>query len=195
MEIIVIDDNLQETSPLIVTLSITYGSDCVKLFNKSNDGLEYIKDNLTKKLIVILDIGFGAGEKNGREILAEIRMQNKLIPVIIWSAVDIVGDEFLEFINNHALFYEKKTAPYKKIIDRVKDAEHRLSLDVSTAMEEWLEEQDDKKQILMINENGEKYNAKKLIEEIRLETEFGQRIEANILKLTIDLLFRKKENI
>lgn len=195
MEIIVIDDNLKNTSPLIVALGITYGDNLIKLFNKSTEGLEYIKNNLTKKLIVVLDIGFGIGEKNGREVLSDIREHNKLIPVIIWSAVDIVGDEFLEFINNHALYYEKKTAPYKKIIERIKKAEHKLSLDVSTAMEEWLEEQEDKQQIMMISENGESYNAEKLIEEIRLETDFGQRIEANILKLTIDLLFRKKEKL
>jgi len=195
MEIIVIDDNLEETSPLIIALGISYGKEYVKLFKKSSDGLAYITSNLTKKIIVILDIGFGVGEKNGREILAGIRVHNKLIPVIIWSATDIVGDDFLEFINNHALFYEKKTAPYKKIIARVKDAEHRLSLDVSTAMEEWLDEQEDKEQILMIEENGKSYSAQKLIEEIRLETEFGQRVESNILKLTIDLLFRKKEQV
>lgn len=195
MEIIVIDDNLKITSPLIVALGIAYGDSFIKLFNKSSDGLEYIKNNLTKRLIVVLDIGFGAGEKNGREILSDIREYNKLIPVIVWSAVEIVGDEFLEFINNHALYYEKKTVSYKKIIERIKEAEHKLSLDVSTAMEEWLEEQEDKQQIMMISENGESYNAEKLIEEIRLETDFGQRIEANILKLTIDLLFRKKEKL
>ncbi len=195
MEIIVIDDNLKITSPLIVALGIAYGDSFIKLFNKSSDGLEYIKNNLTKRLIVVLDIGFGAGEKNGREILSDIREYNKLIPVIVWSAVEIVGDEFLEFINNHALYYEKKTVSYKKIIERIKEAEHKLSLDVSTAMEEWLEEQEDKQQIMMIRENGKSYTAEELIKQIRLETDFGQRVESNILKLTIDLLFRKKENI
>ena len=195
MEIIVIDDNLKITSPLIVALGIAYGDIFIKLFNRSNDGLEYIKNNLTKRLIVVLDIGFGAGEKNGREILSDIREYNKLIPVIVWSAVEIVGDEFLEFINNHALYYEKKTVSYKKIIERIKEAEHKLSLDVSTAMEEWLEEQEDKQQIMMIRENGKSYTAEELIKQIRLETDFGQRVESNILKLTIDLLFRKKENI
>ena len=125
MEIIVIDDNLKITSPLIVALGIAYGDSFIKLFNKSSDGLEYIKNNLTKRLIVVLDIGFGAGDKNGREILSDIREYNKLIPVIVWSAVEIVGDEFLEFINNHALYYEKKTVSYKKIIERIKEAEHK----------------------------------------------------------------------
>ena len=87
MEIIVIDDNLKITSPLIVALGIAYGDSFIKLFNKSSDGLEYIKNNLTKRLIVVLDIGFGAGEKNGREILSDIREYNKLIPVIVWSGM------------------------------------------------------------------------------------------------------------
>ena len=93
------------------------------------------------------------------------------------------------------MYYEKKTVSYKKIIERIKEAEHKLSLDVSTAMEEWLEEQEDKQQIMMIRENGKSYTAEELIKQIRLETDFGQRVESKILKLTIDLLFRKKENI
>jgi DNA-binding response OmpR family regulator len=195
MEIIVIDDNLKQSSPLIVALGMSYQDENIKLFNKSSDGLEYVKNNLSKKLIVILDIGFGLGEINGREVLSEIRKHNKLIPVIIWSAVDIVGDDFLDFINNHALFYEKKTAPYKKIIARVKDAEHRLSLDVSTAIENWLYMQEDKDKVIMVSGNKEPFTANKIIEMIRSETEEGQKIEKSILNLTISLLFRKKERI
>lgn len=195
MEIIVIDDNLDSSSPLIVALGIKYGEEYIKLFQKSSDGLSYITSNLTKKLIVILDIGFGVGEKNGRQILAEIRMYTKLIPVIIWSAVDIVGDDFLEFINNHALFYEKKTAPYKKIIKRIKDAEHRLNLDVATAIENWLNMEEDKDKTIMVSGNNEPLTANEIIKMIRLETEEGQEIEKKILNLTISLLFRGKESL
>lgn len=193
IEIIVIDDNLSEDSPLMITLQMEYS--IVKLFKNSNDGLEYILRNLIKKMIIILDINFPSNEYNGHRVLAEIREQNKLIPVIIWSAKDGSEEDFTDFINNHALFYVKQTDTYKNILSKVKEAEHRLNLDVATAMENWLAQQDNQNEKMIVLGNGKSYSANELIEEIRLETEDGQKIEENLLQLTIDLLFRKKEQI
>ncbi len=195
MEIVVIDDNLETDAPLIVELGMEYGDENIKLYAKSDDGLTYIKNNLVKELIVILDINFPVTEKNGHEILAEIRKHNKLIPVIIWSAKDGSDDDFTDFINNHALYYVKQTGTTAEIIARVKDAEHRLKLDVATAIENWLNKQDNKDQKLMVSGNNKSLTANELIKEIRLETAKGQKIEESILKLTISLLFREKENI
>jgi len=195
MEIIVIDDNLDEDAPIIVELGILYDDQNIKLFSRSNDGLDYIKKNLYKKLIVILDINFPADEKNGHEVLEEIRKYDKLIPVIIWSAMDGSTDNFTDFINNHALFYVNQTEEYAVIIDKVKEAEHRLNLDVATAIENWLYKQDNKDKTIMISGDNESYSANDLINEIRMQTEKGRKLEENILKLTISLLFRGKEKI
>jgi len=195
MEIIAIDDNLDEDAPIIVELGILYGDQNIKLFSRSNDGLDYIKKNLHKKLIVILDINFPADEKNGHEVLEEIRKYDKLIPVIIWSAMDGSTDNFTDFINNHALFYVNQTEEYAVIIDKVKEAEHRLNLDVATAIENWLYKQDNKDKTIMISGDNESYTANDLINAIRMQTEKGRKLEENILKLTISLLFRGKEKI
>jgi DNA-binding response OmpR family regulator len=195
MEIIVIDDNLKIEDPLIIELGMEYQDENVKLFTKSEEGLLYIKENLKKELIVILDINFPYTEKNGHQVLEEIRKHNKLIPVIIWSAKDGSDDDFTDFINNHALFYVKQTGTIKEIISRVKDAEHRLNLDVATAIENWLEQQQDKQQTLMVSGESNPLSVNDLIKEIRLETEKGQKIEESILRLTISLLFRSKESI
>jgi DNA-binding response OmpR family regulator len=195
MEIIVIDDNLNTEDPLIVELGMEYKDENIKLFTKSEEGLSYLKENLNKELIVILDINFPHTEKNGHEVLAEIRQHNKLIPVIIWSAKDGSADDFTDFINNHALFYVKQTGTTEEIIDRVKDAKHRLNLDVATAIENWLKQQEDKTQTLMVSGESDPLSVNDLIKEIRLETEKGQKIEESILRLTISLLFRSKESI
>lgn len=195
MEIIVIDDNLESNAPLVIKLGMEYGDENIKLFSNSNDGLDYIKANLIKELIVILDINFPPAEKNGHEVLAEIRNHNKLIPVIIWSAKDGSEEDFTDFINNHALFYVKQTDTYSEIVARVKEAEHRLKLDVATAIETWLNQQDDKEQVLFVSGSNKKITARELIEMIRLETDEGLKLEESILKLTISLLFRQKENI
>lgn len=192
-EIIVIDDNLKEDAPLMITLKMEYN--IVKLFKNSNEGLNYILNNLIKKMVVILDINFPSNEFNGHQVLAGIREENKLIPVIIWSAKDGSEDDFTDFINNHALFYVKQTDTYKNMLAKVKEAEHRLNLDVATAMENWLRQQDNKDEKMIVMGNGESYSANELINEIRLETEAGQKISEDIIKLTIDLLFRKREKI
>jgi len=193
VEIIIIDDQLAENAPLLVVLKMKYRS--VKLFKKPEDGLDYILDNLVNKMIVILDINLGINRMNGHTILAEIREQNKLIPVIIWSAKNGSEEDFTDFVNNHALFYVSQTDNYQEIIARVGDAEHRLNLDVATAMENWLAQQDNKDEKMIVMGNGKSYSANELIKEIRLETENGQKIEENLLQLTIDLLFRNKEKI
>ena len=195
VEIIVIDDNLMQDATLIVELGIVYDAKHIKLFNNSNKGLEHISKNLQNKMIIILDINFPSDEYNGHKVLSEIRNLNKLIPVIIWSAKDGSDEDFTDFINNHALFYVKQTSTTKEILSRVEEANHRLNLDVATAIEEWLEQQDDKEQTLLITGEGKQYNASELVNEIRIETKDGRKIEENILKLTIDLLFRKKEEI
>lgn len=192
LEIIIIDDNLPEYDPLIFELKQIYPT--VKLFKHSKEGKEYILSNLSTLMIVILDINFSPNEQNGHQVLESIRTQDKLIPVIIWSAKDGSDDDFTDFINNHALFYVKQTAETQEIIDRVDEAYHILKLDVATAIEIWLEKQDSKEKKLLVTSEGS-YSATDLIKEIRLQSPIGQKIEENILKLTIDRLFREKESI
>lgn len=193
LEIIIIDDNLPEYDPLVFELKQQY--QIVKLFNHSKEGKEYVLNNLSIPMIVILDINFSPSEENGHQVLEAIRTQDKLIPVIIWSAKDGSDDDFTDFINNHALFYVKQMDDTEEIITRVNEAYHTLSLDVATAIETWLEAQDNKEQILSIDNTGKKYSALELIKEIRLQKSEGRKIESEIIQLTIDLLFRGQEKI
>jgi len=195
LEIIVIDDNVMEDDPLMVELAIEYDDDNIKLFQHSNDGLNYILEHLSTNMVVVLDINFPSTEYSGSVVLEKIRKQDKLIPIILCSAKDGTQEGFIDFINNHAFFYVQKPSPTKEILLRVRQAVHHLNLDVATAIENWLEQQENKDQILMVSGSGQSYSTNDLIREIRLETKAGQKIEEDILQLTIDLLFRKKENI
>lgn len=192
-EVVIIDDNLMQGDPLIIKLEIAKYH--VVLFRHSQDGLNYILNNMQKELIVILDINFANGELNGHEVIKKIREQNKLIPVIIWSAKTGEEVDFTDFVNNHALYYVKQTGNTQEIIKSIEDAYHHLQLDIATAMENWLEIQDNQEQILSIGVDGRPYSAKDLIKEIRMQTEEGRRIEKSIINLTIDLLFRNKESV
>lgn len=193
-EIIIIEDNLPVNDPLILTLETDNDAN-VKVFKHSQDGLDYILSNLEKKLIVILDINFAPKEKNGHTIFEEIRNQNKLIPIIIWTSNTGKEDDFSDFVNNHAFYYIPKTSPMTEMSAIVKDAVHHLNLDIATAIENWLFVQDDKDRTISISSNGKELSANDLINEIRLQTTEGREIEENLIQLTIDLIFRKKENI
>ncbi len=192
--IIIIDDNLQDDDPLIVELGIIYQD--IKLFQHSQKGVNFILENLTKRMIVVLDINLGTGEINGHEVLNLVRQQTKLIPIIIWSAKDSFNvQDMSDFINNNAMFFVSQTSSSKEILTRISEANKLLKLDVATAIEEWLELQGNKEQSMIAHGNGNTYSVSDLINEIRQQTDVGQEIQENMLKLTIDLLFRNKEQV
>lgn len=192
--VVLIDDNLPEEDPLIIELKFEH-SYPVELFKHSQDGLAYILDNLDKEIIVVLDIEFSPSEINGYKVLELIREQDKLIPVIIWSAKNGNDYNFTDFVNNHAMYYVEQTDDTADIINRIEDAYHHLKLDIATNIEMWLEQQDDKEQVISIDAVGKTYTAKELAKEIRMQNEYGRQIEEEIIQLTIDLLFRNQEKI
>lgn len=69
-----------------------------------------------------------------------------------------------------------------------------MNSDVKTALINWLDAQEDKDQTMMAS-GGHSFTASELISEIELETNFGKKIELDIIKLTVDLLFRKIEKV
>ena len=65
---------------------------------------------------------------------------------------------------------------------------------VQRALIKWLSAQDNKDQVMMAS-NGQSYTALELIQELENRTEVGEKLAMDIIVLTIDLLFRKKETI
>lgn len=191
IEIVFIDDNLKETSPTLIRLRKNYN---VSLHSNSNEGLDYVLNNNAKKIIVVLDIGFPFGEDSGDQILLKIRKTNKLIPVIIWSALRLSEELAIKFINNQTLYFIPKTK-HDELRHCIDAAAHRINIDVATNIELWLEQQNNKDQTLFISSTGKSMSANDLIHEIRMETQEGRDLEADILQLTVDLLFRGKEEI
>lgn len=192
--VIIIDDNFDQDDPLVLELEDE--KYIVKSFKHAKKGFSYIEDNLTERMIVILDIDLGSNEPDGHEVLKMIREKTKLIPVIIWSVRNCAsGEDLTDFINNHALFFVEKAAETDHLVDAVEYAGKMLRTDVATAIEQWLDDQDDKDQVMLIHGNGHKYTAIDLIREIRQQTKTGVDIQEKMQTLAIDLLFRKKETI
>jgi len=77
IHIVIIDDNIPNTDPLIRKLEKNYGKENIHLFSTSQDGLNYLLDNLIQRMVVLLDIRFPATEKDGHTILQELRKKNR----------------------------------------------------------------------------------------------------------------------
>jgi len=200
LNIIVIDDNIKKTDPLLVQLRLNFIDANIILKENAKDGLKYILDNLNSKMIVLLDYDLGAGEPNGTEIFLKIREKTALLYVIIITAKlidNIPNKELVTFINKDALAVIDKTTSLENRIKLVKNAIHALDVRVDCVLEQWITNHSDDKQNepYLTTSSGETYTLKDILTEIRQQTEFGRKMERNIMMLAIDLLTRGKRQV
>lgn len=199
-QIIVIDDNLKQNAPLIVSLSDKYNPSNVKLFNRSKEGLDYIMNNLTQKLIVILDWELGEGEIQGIDIFETIREKTSLV-YIIFSTVrkidEIPYEQLKKMINNDAMGIVEKLDGYKKTLEFVDKAAHQLDSRLDAVLEQWVNRHSEDERIkpFIASRSGQVYNLNDLLKAIREKTDVGKDMERKMIYLTIDLLARGKEKI
>lgn len=198
-KIVIIHDDLPDNDPLIAELEIKYGQGSVKLIKKSQEGLDYVLDNLNQKIIVILDLNFKTGEPSGVQVFEDIRQKTSLVYVLIWTSSDIADinkDDLKSMINNDALGLLSSTDDVDKILSMVDLAAHRLDTRVSSALEDWINSQPelDRTKPYITSKEGKTYNLDQILEEVRLQTPFGMQTEKNILLLAIDMLVENEES-
>ncbi|MDR2038697.1 MAG: hypothetical protein LBQ60_12305 [Bacteroidales bacterium] len=200
LNIIVIDDNLKKTDPLLVQLQLNFKNANIILKDNAKDGLEYILDNLNSKMIVLLDYDLGAGEPNGTDIFLKIREKTALLYVIIITAKlidEIPNQELVTYINKDALAVVDKTISLEDKIELIKEAIHTLDIRVDCVLEQWINKhtEEEQKEPFLTSSSGKEQTLASILTEIRQRTEFGKTLERNILLLAIDLLTRGKKKI
>jgi DNA-binding NtrC family response regulator len=194
MQILIIDDSLDDDDAIIAELSKKYES--IVLRSTPEEGISYVEKNLDHDLIVILDIDFGGLKLNGHDVLNQIRKKSFLIPVIIWSSINEEKSTFSDLINNKAFAFVKR-ADTSTLFVEIEKAEAHIQNSLVGAIEDWIsshKEEDLEKPFLVLG-NGKSLSLKQILIEIRMETELGRTIRKNLMKLTIDLLMRGKENL
>lgn len=197
IKIVVIDDDqrMQEDA-LIWSLKDRFGDENVSFFLTPTEGLNHIKNNLENNMIVLLDINFPQNQIDGHEVLAEITQISKLIPVILWSAVDENKESFSDFINNHAFGFISKTATSEEATGRIDKAVFFLENSLDNVLEDWIIENDaDKNKPVYMTSEGKSFSLNDILQEIRLQTETGKEFSKKFNDLTIDLLLRNKEKL
>ena len=197
INVVIIEDNpkLKEDT-LVWELKDKFGADNVEFISKPTDAIKYIKENLDRNIIVLLDIDFPDNEMNGHQLLNEITIISKLIPVILWSGIDENKETFSDFINNHAFGFISKTATTEEAMVRIDNAVDYLSRSVDNIIEDWIiQKNEDKDKPIFFTGNGKSYTLNEILHEIRQQTDVGKDFSKRLTTLTIDLLLRKKEKL
>lgn len=196
-KVVIIHDTLKNNDPLMIVLKENYGTENVHLIEHSEEGLNFVLENLTQKMILILDLDLHVDERQGYEIFKDIREKTSLVYIIIWTAKDlndISKDYLVGWINNDFLALAHSTTEYGKIMPLVMKAEHQLDLRIDTILEEWISSlsNEDRSKTFIMTKNGEKFTLEDIIISIRKGEDLGRSIEKSILKLAVYLLTKQK---
>jgi hypothetical protein len=196
-KVVVIHDNIDETSPIMVEMRVKYGFENVVLFQHSQQGLDYVVSNLGCKMVVLLDKNFDGNEIDGIKVFTEIREKTSLVYIILItvSKISEINSETLKMLINKDLFkLESFTQDYKKIIELVDQARATLNVRVDAVIEDWIMRHpvEKREQIIHKTRDGISYSMNDILESIRKETSIGLQFERNLLKLAIELFSRQK---
>lgn len=191
-------DEVNNTSPIMVALKLKYGEENVILFRHSQDGLDYVLNNLGQKMVVLLDRNFSDGQEiDGIEVFEKIREETSLVYVILVtvSKISEIDGEILKKLINKDLFkLESFTADYSKIVVLIDEAVELLETRIDAVIEDWIVRHPEEKrnQVILKTKEGKTYTMNDLLESIRKQTPLGNSFEKNLLKLAIELFSRQK---
>ncbi|WP_024772115.1 hypothetical protein [Aquimarina macrocephali] len=201
-KIVVIHDDIfdeeNNTSPILVSLRIKYGESNVILFRHSQQGLDYVLDNLGKKMVVLLDRNFHDGKEiDGIEVFEKIREQTSLVYVILVTVSkisEIDGNILKKLINKDLFKLESFSADYSQIIELIDEAVQILDVRVDAVIEDWIVRHPPEKreQVILKTKEGRSYTMNDLLDSIRKQTDVGISFEKNLLKLAVELFSRQK---
>ena len=199
--IVIIDDNIKgaDDEPLVAELQDEYGEENISIFQRPKDGLNYLEDNLSNRMIVLLDIMFGHNKPEGFKVFESISQKTSLVCFILMTGniESVDRNDLVNLVNRHAWYFIQRDESSEKILSIIKDAERYISTRVDGALEEWIlkHSPDDRDKPYLRLRNGQKYSLNNILDEIRRGTEFGQEMTYSILNLAIDLLARDKAQL
>lgn len=198
--IIVDDDPEMETRPLYEELVEKHGKENVIWKENSDEGLIYVKQNLTQRIIIILDYDFGS-KANGLELFQALQNESSLLYIILNTAksIDEIPNEQLKtFINNHLMaLVDKAVDGYPETLKQVEQGINYLSNRVDCILEEWIlrHEKFKREEPYIKDANGNTYSLNHILAEIRKDTNFGREWSKNIISLAISMIQRDIEKL
>lgn len=181
--IIFIDDNFNEMSPLVQTMSVEFPqADVSHVFNDPQKGVEYVLGNLDKQMIVFVDWNYKGTTKKGLSILRSIREKTSLLYVIMMSANKIIQNgikdtEIIEMMNAENFYFYDSSADNSDAVALVKTIFGKMKSKFDCVLEQWLIRHPEDKNKVVIRQNGVNYTWNDVLREVRMQTEFGMDFE------------------
>ena len=160
----------------------------VRFFEKPSEGLTYIKQNIDKNIIVILDWKFNNSSLQGEHFLNDISEISTLVPVIVFTGADIRVTDANKMFDGNAFSCISKDASTKELVASIKKAYDRIQNDIRSVMEKWILKQDEEKRNKPYMRSGDKvYTLNDILASIRKQDEFGKETTRGILTLATEL--------
>lgn len=187
VEIVYIDDVLRsEKNAFLDDLEGTITD--AKQFDNPSKGLDYIKENIDKNIIVILDWRFANCSQQGADILNSIYEMSALVPVIVFTGANIDVTAASNMFKGHAFSCLSKDASTQEITDAIEDAYLRIQNDIRSVMSRWIQNlPSDKREDPYMSYKDKSYSLNDLLNSIRRQDEIGKELTRNILGLAAEM--------
>jgi hypothetical protein len=200
-KVVFIDDNMTEKEPFVQNIRKRYpDADCLNVFRNPDEGLNFVLNNLDKKMIVFIDWGFSGYKKNGVDILKSIREKTSLLYVVIMSAnqlgSNIPSEDIVYMMNDENFFYlSRSNSDFDATADIIEKIKVRWETKFDCILEQWLlrHPEDNGKEAYRVLGGGKSYTWADILRELRLQSEVGKSFEGMILEFYIYQLNRIKK--
>ena len=201
-QIVIIDDDTEfDTRPVFHELVKKYDTQNVVWKQDPKEGIEYIKEHLNKRTVVILDYSFKS--TTGLVWFQQMQKVSSLLYIILYTSKQlntIPQGELEDFINNHLMGIVSKVGEgndYPKLLKQVERGFEHLSRGVDVCLEEWIMslDEDERAEKNIASRSGQLWSLDDLLQEIRQRTPKGVEAEKNIIILSLDLINRGRRDI
>ena len=157
-------------------------------FEKPSEGLAYVKENIDKNIVVILDWKFNASLIQGDDVLNDIANISVLVPVIVFTGASIDVTETNKMFKGHAFSCVPKDASIQVLVEAIRKAYDRIQNDIRSVMEKWILRQSEEKRQKPYMRSGDKiFTLNDILASIRKQDDLGKETTRSILSLATEL--------
>lgn len=187
LTIVYIDDDKKMQEDAFID-DISDMVDEIQYFEKPAEGLAYVKKNIDKNIVVILDWKFNSSTIQGDDVLKDIDEVSVLVPVIVFTGASIDASEANKMFKGNAFSCVPKDSDTTALVNAIHNAYDRIQNDIRSVMEKWILKQDAEKRNKPYMRSGDMvYTLNDILNSIRKQDEFGKETTRGILSLATEL--------
>ncbi len=187
LTIVYIDDDAKMREDAFLD-DISDDVDDIQYFERPSDGLAYVKDNIDRNIVVVLDWKFNSSSIQGNDVLNDIANISVLVPVIVFTGASINAAEANKMFKGHAFSCVPKDEATRVLVDAIRKAYDRIQNDIRSVMEKWILRQSEEKRQMPYMRSGNKiFTLNDILASIRKQDDLGKETTRSILSLATEL--------